>query len=148
MLEKMKKFVREMDLCVMATASEGKPHCSLMVYVVDDDCQEIYMTTLRHTTKFRNLMENPMVSLLIDNRVDHSGSLRSETKAMTVAGRYSSLENSDKISLIREKLLARHPHLAKFLGHPDAEVLRIRISSFLLLNGLAEADFEEIPAQR
>ena len=148
MLEKMKRFVREMDLCVLATVSEGKPHCSLMAYVVDDECQEIYMTTLRHTTKFRNLTENPMVSILIDNREGYSGSLRSEAKAMTVAGRYSRLENLDKISLIRKNLLARHPHLEKFLGHPDAEILCIKISSFLLLNGLAEAHFEELPAQR
>lgn len=29
MLEKMKDIVKANDLCVLATVSEGKPHCSL-----------------------------------------------------------------------------------------------------------------------
>ena len=33
MLEKMKDIVKGNDLCVLATVSEGKPHCSLMSYI-------------------------------------------------------------------------------------------------------------------
>jgi nitroimidazol reductase NimA-like FMN-containing flavoprotein (pyridoxamine 5'-phosphate oxidase superfamily) len=68
MIEKMKALVKRKDICVLATVSENNPHCSLMAYVTDNDCREIYMVTNRQSTKFRNLSANPLVSLLIDTR--------------------------------------------------------------------------------
>ena len=77
MLKEMKALVKDKNICVLATAAGGKPHCSLMAYVTDENCEEIYMVTLRSTRKYRNLTENPAVSLLIDNR---EKSPRSEAK--------------------------------------------------------------------
>jgi len=34
-----------------------------------------------------------------------------------------------------------HPHLKAFVSHPENEILRVRIKSFLLLNGLTEAHY-------
>ncbi len=68
MLEKMKHFVRKKNICVLATVSDHKPYCSLMAYITDATCEEIYMVTHKNTTKFNNLQNNPLVSLLIDSR--------------------------------------------------------------------------------
>ena len=142
MLSTMKTLAKEKDMCVLATASGGAPHCSLMAYVTDQDCSEIYMTTQRNTQKYKNVLENPFVSLLIDTREDHKGRL--ETKAMTVAGRCEVIEDEAKQALVRAKLVERHPHLKEFLSHPETAILCIRVASFLLLNGLTDAYFEEI----
>ena len=144
MIELMKKLAKEKDICVLATVSGEKPHCSLMAYTTDDDCSEIYMATYRDTRKFKNLMENPSVSLLIDTREEHKGSHRPEAKAMTVSGAFERLEDDDKRTAARAGLLKRHPHLREFLDHPDAEIICIKILSFLLLDGLTDAHFEEI----
>ena len=144
MLEIMKRLAKQKDTCVLATVSRGTPHCSLMAYATNEDCSEIYMATLRHTQKFRNQMENPSVSLLIDTREDHRGSHRSEAKAMTVQGTCKTMTEEAKKTLARTRLLERHPHMKDFLDHPDAEILCIRIASFLLLNGLTDASFEEV----
>jgi nitroimidazol reductase NimA-like FMN-containing flavoprotein (pyridoxamine 5'-phosphate oxidase superfamily) len=143
-LEKMKQLARKKDICVLATASGGMPHCSLMAYVIDDGCREMYMATFKNTTKFKNLMENPDVSLLIDTREEHSGRLRPEAKAMTVDGTFQEIEDENKKNRIRGELLDRHPHLRQFLAHPDAEVFCIKIRSFLLLDGLTDAHFEAL----
>jgi nitroimidazol reductase NimA-like FMN-containing flavoprotein (pyridoxamine 5'-phosphate oxidase superfamily) len=145
MIEIMKKLAKEKDICVLATVSGEKPHCSLMAYTTDEDCSEIYMATHRGTRKFKNLMENPSVSLLIDTREEHKGSLRSEAKAMTVSGSFERLQEDRKKAWARARLLGRHPHLKEFLDHPDSEVICIKIRSFLLLDGLTDAHFEEIP---
>lgn len=145
MIELMKKLAKEKDLCVLATVSGEKPHCSLMAYTTDEDCSEIYMATHRSTKKFKNLVENPSVSLLIDTREEHKGSHRPEAKAMTVSGAFERLEDNQKKAWARAKLLSRHPHLKEFLDHPDAEVFGIKVRSFLLLDGLTDAHFEEIP---
>ena len=145
MLEFMKELAKEKDICVLATVSGEKPHCSLMAYVTDEDCSEIYMATHRGTKKFKNLMDNPSVSLLIDTREEHKGPHRPEAKAMTVSGSFERLEDNQKKVWARARLLNRHPHLKEFMDHPDAEVICIKIRSFLLLDGLTDAHFEEIP---
>jgi general stress protein 26 len=73
MLEKMRAIVRGNDLCVLATVSEGRPHCSLMSYISDEEGREIYMISHKQTKKYLNLMENPAISLLIDTREKEKG---------------------------------------------------------------------------
>ena len=71
MLKRMKKIVKDKDVCVLATVMDNVPHCSLMSYATDDDCREIYMMTHKQTKKYRNLLQNVKVSLLIDTREEN-----------------------------------------------------------------------------
>ena len=144
MLETIKRLVRERDICVLATVSGAMPHCSLMSYVNDADCREIYMVTHRDTTKYNNLEQNPLVSLLIDTREGHTGASRQETLALTVDGLYRPITEEVQRTSVRAMLLERHPHLKVFLDQPDAVLLRIQITSFLLLDGLTDAYYEEL----
>jgi nitroimidazol reductase NimA-like FMN-containing flavoprotein (pyridoxamine 5'-phosphate oxidase superfamily) len=144
MLERMKALVREKDICVLATVSGGTPHCSLMAYVADDDCREIYMVTHRETNKYKNLKENPAVSLLIDTREERGASPRSEARALTVGGVFQEIDEEDKRASVRARLLERHPNLGAFLDDSDAELLCIRVNSFLLLQGLTNAHYEKV----
>jgi nitroimidazol reductase NimA-like FMN-containing flavoprotein (pyridoxamine 5'-phosphate oxidase superfamily) len=144
MLEKMKDVVKSNDLCVLATVSEGRPHCSLMSYVSDEEGREIYLISHRQTKKYFNLMENPSVSLLIDTREEEKGQRRIDIKALTVSGEFKMINNPEKKDLIRSNFLKRHPHLTDFLNDPEAELFSIKIRSFQLLDGLKDAFFESI----
>ena len=144
MLERMKDIVKANDLCVLATVSEGKPHCSLMSYVTDEEGREIYLISHRQTKKYFNLMENPIVSLLIDTREEEKGQRRIDIKALTISGEFKTINDSDKKTLIRRKFLKRHPHLVDFLNDPGAELFSIKIRSFQLLDGVKDAFFESI----
>lgn len=141
MIKEMIALARKKNICVLATVADGKPYCSLMAYVTDENCKEIYMVTHKNTNKYENLLVNPSVSLLIDTRDIPP---LSEAKALTIEGTYSAIESKEKREKIRDKLLAVHPHLADFINHPEAEVLRIKIRSFLLLKGLQDAHFQSI----
>jgi general stress protein 26 len=131
-------------MCVLATVADGVPHCSLMAYVTDEDCREIYMVTSKKTKKYKNIIENPSVSLLIDTREEHPGTHRREAKALTVSGVSSVIGDKKRSMRIREKLLETHPHLQDFFDDPDASILSVKIKSFLLLDGLTETHFEEL----
>jgi general stress protein 26 len=144
MLEKMKDIVKGNDLCVLATVSEGKPHCSLMSYISDDEGQEIYLISQKQTKKYFNLMENPTVSLLIDTREEEKGQRRIYIKALTISGEFQAINDPGKKDLLRSKFLKRHSHLADFLNDPGAEIFSIRIRSFQLLDGVKDAFFETI----
>jgi nitroimidazol reductase NimA-like FMN-containing flavoprotein (pyridoxamine 5'-phosphate oxidase superfamily) len=141
MLEKMKALAKQKNICVLATVTGNKPYCSLMAYVTDDLCREIYMVTYKDTNKYRNLAQNPCVSLLIDTRENRS---RNEAQALTVEGTYMPLENEAQKKEARMRLLATHPHLKDFFDRSGAEIIRIKINSFLLLDGLHDAHFETI----
>jgi nitroimidazol reductase NimA-like FMN-containing flavoprotein (pyridoxamine 5'-phosphate oxidase superfamily) len=142
MLEKMKALIQAKDICVWATVSGDKPHCSLMAYAADDTCHEIYMVTHKKTKKYKNLMKNPHVSLLIDSRDEDMGPRRFKAKALTVSGVFEKIEDQGKKDFACARLLKGHPHLKEFALDPDAEVLRIIVTSFLLLDGLTDSYFE------
>ena len=65
MRDRIKAFLKEKDMCVLATTPEGKPHCSLTADVADEEVKSIYMVTHRNTTKYAYLLSNKQVSLLV-----------------------------------------------------------------------------------
>ena len=144
MLKKMKKIVKDKDVCVLATVMDNVPHCSLMSYVPDRDCREIYMMTQKGTKKFRNLAANRTVSLLIDTREEDCGADRARIRALTVSGVFSAIGNKAKNRLVRQKLLKKHPQLKPFAEDPDAEVFAVRVKSLQLLDGVKDSYFEKV----
>jgi nitroimidazol reductase NimA-like FMN-containing flavoprotein (pyridoxamine 5'-phosphate oxidase superfamily) len=144
MLDKMKALIRAKDICVLATAAENVPHCSLMAYTTDGDVREIYLVTHRNTRKYRNLVANPAVSLLIDTREEDAGERRPGTRALTVSGSFQPITDDRRKALVRARLLERHPHLQTFIEHPAAEVIAIRIHSLQLLEGVTQSTYEEL----
>jgi nitroimidazol reductase NimA-like FMN-containing flavoprotein (pyridoxamine 5'-phosphate oxidase superfamily) len=144
MLEEMKAIVKNNDLCVLATSSEGVPHCSLMSYLSDEDVCEIYLVSHRETKKYLNLVQNPQVSLLIDTRDKVDGRTREKIKALTVKGEFQILHDPDKKEKIRTRFLLQHPHLADFLNDPTADIFSIRIKSFQLLDGIKDIFIERL----
>lgn len=144
MLDKMKELIREKNVCVLSTVSDNKPHCSLMVYATDSECREFYMVTSRKTQKFRNLIENPNVSLLIDSREKFKGPNRKEAHALTVSGRVEEIRGNKKRKDTTRLLLERHPHLEELFQQDNTAVLCVKADSFLFLKGLTEAHYEKL----
>ncbi|MBA4396061.1 MAG: pyridoxamine 5'-phosphate oxidase family protein [Syntrophus sp. (in: bacteria)] len=141
MLEKMKDLVISQNVCVLATVSGDQPHCSLMSYATDADCREMFMVTFRNTRKYRNLTDNPAVSLLIDTREEDRGDNRHQARALTVNGVFEEVKDQTKRDMIKARLLERHPHLVALTDHPDAAFFTVHIKSLQLLEGIEEASF-------
>jgi nitroimidazol reductase NimA-like FMN-containing flavoprotein (pyridoxamine 5'-phosphate oxidase superfamily) len=140
-LEAIKYLIRDNSLCVLATASADRPHCSLMAYVVNEECTEFCMATPRDSKKYRNLVANAQVSLLIDNRDRHGPTTTPETKALTVGGVFRPLSDGPELDPARSRLLARHPEMAAFFHHADTVVFSVKVESYQLLEGIAESSF-------
>lgn len=139
MLENIKALVKGKDICVLATVSEnGAPHCSLMAYIADEECTEIYMVTRSSTAKYKNLLNNSAVSLLIDSR---EITPREKAQALTASGVFQPIEDSRKRGRVHAELLTRHPHLKAFIQHPDTVLVGVKVESYLLLEGLTKSHF-------
>jgi nitroimidazol reductase NimA-like FMN-containing flavoprotein (pyridoxamine 5'-phosphate oxidase superfamily) len=139
--EKIRALIREQDTCVLATASQNRPHCSLMTYVTNSLCDEIYLMTLNDSRKYQNMCENPSVCLLIDTRQDKSKSDHTETMALTVSGRFDRIIKDSERERIRRELSRKHPGLKDFFENPEGEPVKIIIESYLLLEGPTKAHY-------
>jgi nitroimidazol reductase NimA-like FMN-containing flavoprotein (pyridoxamine 5'-phosphate oxidase superfamily) len=141
-IEQIKEIIKGNDLCVLATVSEGKPHCSLMSYCADEEGHTLYLASHTETRKYANIMENPRVSLLIDTREGSGG--RTAIQALTVSGEFQAITASGEKERARTRLIHKHPHLQEFVGEPGVEIFAIKITAFQLLDGIQDAFFETV----
>ena len=139
MIEKMKQIIRNEKYCVLATAMNNKPHCSLMAYTSGEDCKRIYMVTHKDSDKYRNLQSNDSVSLMIDTRGNKKDR---PAKALTVSGRFLEIKNEEILLNVKKDLLSCHPELEIFLNEEKSCVFSIEIESFLLLDGFTDSYYE------
>ena len=139
--EKIRTVLREQGTCVLATASENRPHCSLMAYASNSSCDEIYLMTLKDSRKYQNMCENPAVSLLMNTRQESFQSDPTESLALTLSGRFDRTMTDREKEQIREKLSRKHRGLQDFLENPEGEPVRIIIESYLLLEGPVNAHY-------
>src|SRR5512137_1024930 len=86
--DEMKNLLKAGNMCVLCTCAEGKPHCSLMAYVTDDSVTKVFMVTLKETQKYRNFLQNPQASLLVDTRNEPQTAGRGGIRALTVSGTF------------------------------------------------------------
>jgi len=77
--EFIKKWLEGHKYCVIATSRKDKPWAATVNYNVDDDLN-IYISTNPNSLKFKNLLENPMVCLVIDSQT-RGGTLQVQGEA-------------------------------------------------------------------
>lgn len=135
MLSDIQSLLKSRKHCVMATVNGDRPYCSLMAYTTDDPVTRLYMITQRNTRKFRNLNDNPRVSLLVDSRGT------SRPQALTIEGVFEEVTDAGRIQEIHDLFMAAHPGMQSFMDHPDAAFIQVIIQSALFLNGLTDARY-------
>lgn len=141
MLEQMLAFIRENDICVLATVNGQEPHASLMAYLPGDQGRKIYLITSADTLKYRNILANPRVSLLIDDC--RAGEPRRQARALTVGGSCTPAPDEEQERL-KARFAERLPHLAGITADPAAKVLVVRARTLQLLAGPLESSYVEL----
>jgi nitroimidazol reductase NimA-like FMN-containing flavoprotein (pyridoxamine 5'-phosphate oxidase superfamily) len=141
---KIKEIIKGNDLCVLATVSGGKPHCSLMSYCADEEGRTLYLASHKETRKYVSAMENPTVSLLIDTREGVRGGTRTAIQALTASGEFQAIKDPAEKERAKTQFMQKHLHLRAFLDEPGVEIFSIKITSFQVLDGIKDAYFETI----
>lgn len=114
---------------VLATTDANNLYCSLISFSISDDLKTIVFATSRNTQKYRNILQNPSVSMLIDNRTNQPSDV-SESRAITVVG--SAFEISDGKEKYADQLLLRHPGLRYFIEQADTAIITVGVSHYFL----------------
>lgn len=138
----VRRLLRTENLGVLATVGEGQPLCSLMTFAATEDMRRIIFATRRDTAKFRNLLENPRVSMLIDSRV-RAGEDFTRTVAITITG-----EATETAGRLRDELahvlLEKHPHLRDFVSAGESAVVAVEVERCYLVSGFCTGGEEEV----
>ena len=120
-------------LAVLATCgADGPPYASLVAFVASPDGWDLAFCTRRATQKFKNLMAEPQVALLIDDRRSEADNLEVAT-ALTALGAAHEVDGLER-NPWEQALLTAHPALASFVRLPDCALLRVEVGRYLLVS--------------
>lgn len=134
MLAKVATILRENTLGVLCTESNGNPHCSLMTYILMEDPNVLYMVSTLESRKYKNILVNPRVSILVDTRQNRDTAAAENIVSITFEGLFQPLTEPET-QMVKTHLAQAHPELDAILKNPDCVIFGIRLKSFLLLDG-------------
>ncbi len=111
---------------VLATSDEGRPYASLVAFALTSDGTTLIFATSKGTRKYRNLMRQRSVSLLIDNRPQAFEDL-SRAEAVTLVGTARPVRTGSKRAGYAKLLCDRHPGLAHFIDEPGTALVAVLV---------------------
>lgn len=135
--KRIDKVLESQRIAVLGTSKDDEPYSSLVGFVVTDNMEELVFATMRQRLKYKNLVANPRVTLMIDDRNEQDNDFN-ETTSITIIGSAEDVkgtERSDYVSL----LIERHPVLTDFVNFPDCAIIRVKIDRIYVVS-----DFESV----
>ena len=117
-------------VAVLATSAEGQPYGSLVAFAATEDLEELLFATARSTRKYGNLLSDPRVSLVVDNRGELKSGL-SDALAIGAVGQAEELTGGEK-ERMAEVYVSRHPYLADFVGSHDIALFSVRVEYYVI----------------
>ena len=133
------------SLCVLCTCNSDIPDASLMLYICNNQCTKMHMLTLKETTKYLNIVSNKNVSLLIDTRDDIHDEKTTQTKALTIHGVASIVDDYETSKEILNQLIKRHDGLSKLASNASVRVIEVQIKSILFLENVDKVNYISLP---
>jgi len=128
---RLRHLLETQKYAVLATDNHGQPYTSLMAYSITDDLRAFILMTERGRLKYENLMSNPRVAIMIDNR-ENLGSDLDVTIAVTAQGVAEEISAEGR-DAARAFCLARHPALQSFAESPSCAFIRIQVTSYVIV---------------
>jgi heme iron utilization protein len=124
-------LLESQNLAVLSTQNHGQPYSNLVAIAATPDLKHLLFATTRATRKYANLMADPRVSVLVDNRRNEVADFV-EAAALTALGKAWELQGVERQQYL-PLYLAKHPNLADFVAGPTCALLRIRVDKYIVV---------------
>ena len=132
LLTLVRELLESQRSAVLATTQPGgQPYLSLMAFAATPDLKQLIVATERDTQKYANLMAEPRVALLVDNRSNVPADTE-EAVAVTVLGRAAAAPPRERDNLL-PLFLAKHPHLEAFATSPSCALITVQVETYLVV---------------
>ena len=142
----LKKLFSNQLLAVLGTQSSIGPYGNLVAFAETADLKRLLFATTRSTRKYNNLMENPGVSMVIDNRSNNENDFH-EAVAVTATGFAKELHGAERDKL-RDIFLLKHTYLVDFVTSPSCALLYVDVKTYYIVQrfqNVMELDVKSCP---
>lgn len=132
--EQIERLLGRNLFAVLATQHAGQPHASLMAFTPVGGVRYLVFATYRSTLKYRNLLEDGRVAVLIEERgggETHPG----QRLVLTALGDAAEVPKEERQAALSAHL-ARHPDLGDFLDSPDCALVRVAVRAYEVVGGI------------
>jgi len=127
----LQDLFNDQKLAVLSSNKENQPYPSLIAFTCTEDLKNFIFATLRNSNKFNNIMNNPQVSLLIDNRENQPSDF-SNSMAVSVFGLAEEIK--EDLNLYKNLYLEKHPYLEDFIRLSDCALLKIHVKKYSIVS--------------
>ncbi len=128
--ERLRLLDKKQLHAALATVSSDQPYTSLVAYALTHDLDGALFATPRETSKYKNIMNNRNVSLLIDTRSNSSkGYMQSE--AVTILGIAAPVRRGRRWEELASLFIKKHPQLEGFLNAPSTTLVFVSFRKVL-----------------
>ncbi len=112
---------------VLATTLDGQPYTSLIAYALTPDKKGLVFVTPQKTQKYRNILKNNRVSLLIDTRSntekDYMGA-----ESLTILGNAKLVRKRGEWPELADVLIRKHPTLKEIIHSAETNLIFVTIT--------------------
>lgn len=122
--ERLKALNKKQRHAVLATVSNGRPHTSLVAFALTTDGSGMVFATPKASTKYRNIMKNKHVSLLIDTRTNTAKDYM-KSESITIQGTAKPLRDKSALQEVTDILAGKHPALLQFIRSPKTALILV-----------------------
>ncbi len=116
---------------VIATNNDNIPYTNIVAFAPSQGLGNIFFATKSDSTKYFNLLNNPCVSILIDNRKNLDSDIKN---ARAVSAEAEAKVIMQDIKKFKELLKKTHPELADFLNEPNCELFMLEIKKYFYVD--------------
>ncbi|MFW9974873.1 MAG: pyridoxamine 5'-phosphate oxidase family protein [Candidatus Thorarchaeota archaeon] len=130
--KRISKVLDSQRIAVLGTSNNNEPYSCLVGFAISDDFRELVFATMRQRLKYKNMVANPRVTLMIDDR-DSQASDFNDTTSITIVGSAQDMEEPQR-EKYASMLLHRHPALTEFVNSEDCAIMRVTIDKIYLVS--------------
>lgn len=123
--DRMKYLNKTERHAVLATVFQGKPYTSIVAFAFTKDMKGALFATPKDTRKYKNLLKNKHVALLIDNR-KNTDSAYAGSESVTILGTAQTVRRGKRWEELYRILVRKHPALEEFVKAPSTALIHIK----------------------
>lgn len=121
---------------VLSTIENGVPHSSIVAFTVTNSLRTILFLTEQNSQKFKNILANTAVSLLVDVRPSSSKNI-SGSFAISANGNAKPVDLKSS-NATKELFLFCHPSFSEYIEDASYSLMSISIKKYDVSSGINE----------
>jgi nitroimidazol reductase NimA-like FMN-containing flavoprotein (pyridoxamine 5'-phosphate oxidase superfamily) len=126
-LERLSAMDKDQLHAVLATESDGQPYTSMIAFALSPDKKGIVFITPQKTRKYKNILKNNRVSLLIDTRSNTEKDYMS-AESLTILGNAFPVRKGEMWSELTKALIQKHPKLNEIIRSAETKLILVKIT--------------------